>query len=182
MPVGLKKYMELELLPHIQMKAKKGISLSTAHRWLRKEGFTFMEYTKAFYFDGHKCSDVVEDCQTRFLPKMAEFCATLVEYEVGDVDKEAVKTRNEEERKLVLVAHDEMTAQANDGKKKSWVLDGEQPLRKKGVGHGLQQSDVICSTYVWLEDASQTLEYGKNYEGYWTGELFVKQVKAGLSA
>jgi hypothetical protein len=28
----------------------------------------------------------------------------------------------------------------------------------------------------WLKDASQTLEYGKNYEGYWTGELFVKQV------
>jgi len=28
----------------------------------------------------------------------------------------------------------------------------------------------------WLKNASQTLEYGKNYEGYWTGEMFVKQV------
>lgn len=35
---------------------------------------------------------------------------------------------------------------------------------------------MICVTYGWIEDASQTLEYGKNYEGYWTGELFVKQV------
>jgi hypothetical protein len=26
-----------------------------------------------------------------------------------------------------------------------------------------------------LKDASQILEYGKNYKGYWTGELFVKQ-------
>ncbi len=113
---------------------------------------------------------------------MAEFHAILVEYEVGDVYKKAVKTRNEGEWKLVLIAHDEMTAQANDRKKKSWVLDGEQPLRKKGVGHGLHQSDVICSTYRWLEDASQSLEYGKNNEGYWMEELFVKQMKAGLSA
>src|SRR5882762_7350923 len=45
--------------------------------------------------------------------------------------------------------------------------------RKVSVSH---QSDVICLTVGWLADASQTLEYGKNYEGYWTGELFVKQV------
>ncbi|KIL57128.1 hypothetical protein M378DRAFT_1031360 [Amanita muscaria Koide BX008] len=80
------------------------------------------------------------------------------------------------ERKLVLVAHDEMTAQANDGKTMSWVWQGEQPLKKKGVGRGLHQSDVICSTVGWLKDASQTLEYGKNYDGYWNGELFVKQL------
>jgi hypothetical protein len=55
-------------------------------------------------------------------------------------------------------------------------MEGEQPLRKKGVGRGLHQSDIICSTVGWIEEASQTLEYGKNYDGYWTGELFVKQV------
>ncbi|KAJ3739808.1 hypothetical protein DFH05DRAFT_1537831 [Lentinula detonsa] len=72
---------------------------------------------------------------------------------------------------------DEMTAQTNDGPKYSWVYKGEQPLLKKGVGRGLHQSNVICSTVGWLEEASQTLEYGKNYEGYWNGELFVKQLK-----
>jgi hypothetical protein len=30
-----------------------------------------------------------------------------------------------------------------------------------------------------LREASQTLEYGKNYDGYWNGELFVKQVWSG---
>ena len=38
------------------------------------------------------------------------------------------------------------------------------------------ESDVICSTMGWLKAASQSLEYGKNYEGDWNGELFVKQV------
>jgi hypothetical protein len=69
-----------------------------------------------------------------------------------------------------------MTAQANDSQGKSWVLEDNHRLRKKGPGHGLYKSDIICSTVGWLKDASQTLKYGKNYDGYWTGELFVKQV------
>ncbi|KAJ3808080.1 hypothetical protein F5876DRAFT_90227 [Lentinula aff. lateritia] len=77
---------------------------------------------------------------------------------------------------LVLVAHNVMTAQANDGKW-SWVFEGEHAIQKKGVGHGIHQSNVICLTYGWLKDASQTLEYGKNYNGYWNGELFIKQLK-----
>ena len=87
------------------------------------------------------------------------------------------RPRNFVERRIVLCAHDEMTVQANDGNSKSWVLDGEHALKKKGVGRGLHQSNVICSTVGWLKDASQTLEYGKNYDGYWTGELFVRQVE-----
>ncbi|KAI0351078.1 hypothetical protein OH77DRAFT_1411771, partial [Trametes cingulata] len=62
-------------------------------------------------------------------------------------------------------------------KKSLWVPDGEYSLKKKGVGRGIHRSDVICSTVGHLEEAGQSLEYGKNYEGYWTGELFVKQLK-----
>ncbi|EPT01617.1 hypothetical protein FOMPIDRAFT_41382 [Fomitopsis schrenkii] len=67
--------------------------------------------------------------------------------------------------------------EANDGEKKGWVFEDEYPLKKKGQGRGVHQSEVICSTCGWLKEASQTLEYGKNYEGYWNGELFVKQLK-----
>ena len=34
MPAGLKKYLEVELFPHVQMKVGKGISLQMARRWL----------------------------------------------------------------------------------------------------------------------------------------------------
>ena len=81
----------------------------------------------------------------------------------------------------MLCAHDEMTAQANDDVGKGWIFDGAQLLWKKGAGRGLHQSDVICSTVGWLQEVSHTLEYGKNYEGYWTGELIVKQVLVSLS-
>jgi len=80
------------------------------------------------------------------------------------------------ERQLVILAQDEMTVQVNDVQAKKWALYNQHKLWKKGVGHGIHQSDVICSTIGWLKDVSQTLEYGKNYDGYWTGELFCKQV------
>ena len=80
------------------------------------------------------------------------------------------------EKRLVLVTHDEMTTQQNDGKKKTWVHEDEHALKKKGQGRGMHYSGVICSTMGHLVEAGQFLEYGKNYEGYWTGEMFVKQV------
>ncbi len=52
-PRGLKKYLELELFPRIHMKVGKGISLSTARRWLQREGFKYTLHKKAIYFDGH---------------------------------------------------------------------------------------------------------------------------------
>ena len=101
---------------------------------------------------------------------------SMVEYKIGEVEIEVIKQLLPGQRRIVLVVHDELTMQANDGEKEGWVLEGEQPLKKKGARRGLHQSDVICLTYGWLKGASVTMEYGKNYEGYCTGELFVKQV------
>ena len=61
----------------------------------------------------------------------------------------------------MLVAHDKMMAQANNDDLKSWVLDGKHALKNKGAGQGMHQSDVICSTFGWLKEASQSLEYGR---------------------
>jgi len=129
------------------------------------------------YFDGHDRPDVLAYRQNVFLPAMKAYEYRLIRYVVGDLDQEIKHPlRNCVERRLVLVPHDEMTSQANDAPEKAWVLEDQHRLRKKGVGQGLHKSDTICSTVGWLEEASQTLEYGKNYEGYWMGELFVKQV------
>lgn len=176
MPAGLKRYLEVKLFPRIHLKVGKGICLSTARRWLHREGFRYMKYSKGLYYDGHDRPDVLDYRQKHFLPAMQQYRSRMVEYKIGEVETEIIKSLQPGERKIVLVAHDESTMQANDGEKEGWVLDGEQPLKKKGVGRGLHQSDVICSTYGWLKGASVTMEYGKNYEGYWTGELFVKQV------
>jgi len=175
MPRGLTWYLEVELFPRIHLKVGRGVSLSTAHRWLLGEGFQFISHKKGLYFDGHDQPDILTYRQNEFLPTMKSLEPHLVRYIVGDVDKE-IPVSNFVDRQLVLCTHDESTVQANDAPEKFWVLGEEHALRKKGVSHGLHQSNVICSTVGWLVDASQTLEYGKNYDGYWTGELFVKQV------
>jgi hypothetical protein len=90
MPAGLKKYMELKLFPHIQMKVTRGISLQTAHRWLHKEGFRYTVHKKALYFDGHEQEDVTEYRQNVFLPAMKKHEARLVRYEVGNIEKEVI--------------------------------------------------------------------------------------------
>ncbi|KAJ3553136.1 hypothetical protein NP233_g12718 [Leucocoprinus birnbaumii] len=177
MPSALTQYLDLELLPRLQIKAKKGVSLRTARRWLHKEGFRYSAHKKAVYYDGHEREDVVDYRQNVFIPQMRAYERRLVKFEVGNVENEVPLNLEPGERPLVLVAQDEMTAQCNDGQQWSWIWKGEQPLKKKGVGRGLHQSDVIASTVGWLKDASRTLEYGKNYEGYWNGELFVKQIK-----
>ena len=177
MPQGLKRYMEYELFPRIHLKVGRGVSLSTARRWMHKEGFRYISYAKGLYYDGHDRPDVVEYRQKHFLPMMKKHEERLVKYVIGDVDKEVVmKPTNYVERRLVLAPHDETTTQANDGHGKGWVLDNQFPLRKKGQGRGLHESGAICGTVGYLKEGRQTLEYGKNYDGYWTGELFIKQV------
>ncbi|KAJ7346460.1 hypothetical protein DFH08DRAFT_914543 [Mycena albidolilacea] len=64
---------------------------------------------------------------------------------------------------------------ANNADKSKWVLKGEMPIRKKGVGHGIHRSDIICSTVGHINDTGESMEYGKHYEGYWDGAQFIKQ-------
>ena len=119
MPRGLKKYLELELFPRIHMKVGKGISLSTARRWLQREGFKFTLHKQAIYYDGHDRPDVVKDRQERFLPVMAEYKQRLVEYKMDDLTEEISKPLAAGVRKLVLLAHHKSTCTANDGPKAS---------------------------------------------------------------
>ncbi|KAJ3848796.1 hypothetical protein EV368DRAFT_48605 [Lentinula lateritia] len=124
---------------------------------------------------------IVKDEMPRGLKRYMEIeLFPRIQLKVGDVGKELLCAQNYVERRLVLLAHDEMTAQANDAQVKRWVFQNQHMLRKKGVGRGIHQSDVICSTVGWLKGASQSMEYGKNYEGYWNSEMFVKQANLQL--
>ena len=140
MPHGLKKYLKNEILPEFHLKpGGKGFSLSTMQRLMLNEDCTYMEHKKAVYYDGHEQPDVVKDRQKHFIPQFAALHHQIVRYVAGNV-KQAVEHHvgdpniNFVETRLVLCAHDETAAQANDGLKWSWVLNGEQPLCKKGQG------------------------------------------------
>jgi hypothetical protein len=129
--------------------------MSTARHWLHSEGFHYICHRKGLYFDGHDRPDVVAYRQDIFLPMMKRLECRLVQYIVGQVETEQfIEPQNYVEHRLVLCCHDEMTCQANDAQEKGWVLDNQFPLQKKGAGHGLHQSDIICSTVGWLKEES----------------------------
>jgi hypothetical protein len=182
MPKALCEYLELQLFPRIGVRVKKPISIRTARRWMRKEGFAYVRCSKGVYIDGHERGDVVEYQLSVFLPKMLELRPIIREYEVGNVTNEVQKDRGRH-RSVVTVFHDESTFTANDAKDTTWVLNNEHKLRKKGAGRGIHRSDFICSTVGWLQDAGVSMEYGKAHEGYWTGQLLCQQVSntCGLS-
>jgi len=134
-PRGLKKYLELELFPQIHLRVSRGISLSTARRWLHLEGFRYTSHKKGLYFDGHDRPDVTAYRQDHFLPFMKSCESHLVRYVVGNIKNELyVQPSNYVERQLVLCPHDEATSQANDSSAKSWVLGDQHPLQKKRSG------------------------------------------------
>ncbi|KAH8825538.1 hypothetical protein DL96DRAFT_1734433 [Flagelloscypha sp. PMI_526] len=150
MPTGLMKYLELEIMPRMGYKAAKGISETQARVWLKKNGFEYTNTKKEVFYDGHERPDVVKDRQDRFLPRLFELRHRIVEYDRSNLDDIVEKAPLPPGvHQLILCPQDEMTAQAHDGKRKAWIMEG----------------------------AGQGLDYGKNYEGYWNGEMFVQQIK-----
>ena len=141
-----------------------------------REGFRYTKHQKGVYVDGHERPDVVEYRQKVFIPAIRSYQPRIVEYEVGNCTKRVVKVLANE-RPIEIIFHDESAFQAHDAQEKSWVLDSQHQLRKKGVGRGIHRSDFIGPTGGWCKEAGVQIKYGKNHDGYWTGDDVCKQLE-----
>jgi len=175
MPRGLSKYVTEEIFPRFGTKVQGGIKPRTARRWMHREGFRYMKHQKGIYVDGHERPDVAEYRQKVFIPAIRSYQPRIIEYEVGNCTKEVFKAPTNE-RPIAILFHDESAFQAHDAQEKSWVLDSQYQLRKKGVGRGIHRSDFIGPTRGWCKEAGVQIKYGKNHDGYWTGEDVCKQL------
>ena len=104
------------------------------------------------------------------------------------------------EKPLVLVTHEESTFNANDGKRRLWSQEGEQPVLPKGKGKGIMMSGfltpggilkvpahisdaqlladptwVLNNEGVPVRQAIKYLEYAK--DNYWTGEKMMEHTE-----
>ena len=175
MPNGLSKYVTEEIFPRFGTKVQGGVKPRTARRWMHSEGFRYMKHKKGIYVDGHERPDVAEYRQKVFIPAIRSYQPRIVEYEVGNCTKQVSKAPTDE-RPIEILFHDESAFQAHDAQEKSWVLDSQHQLRKKGVGRGIHRSDFIGPTGGWCKEAGVQMKYGKNHDGYWTGEDVCKQL------
>jgi len=160
-------------------------------------GFQYNTVRKGVYVDGHERADVVNYRNEVFLPQWTEYQRQMVVFkEDGIWEKPSIL--REGEKPLVLVTHDESTFNANDGKRKMWMLNGKQPIRPKTRGKGIMVSGFLIPGGIlrvtdhvsdkeldhsgqWPKDsegrcvreAMQLLEYGK--DNYWNGNKMVNQ-------
>ena len=172
------------------------IRARTARRWLKKMGFSYKDVKKGVYVDGHERDDVKKYRTEVFLKIWKKASRRFLLFK-EDGSWEIPPGLQPGEKPLVLVTHDESTFNANDGKRRLWMKENEQPLRPKGKGKGIMVSgfltpggvlkvpqDVsdaqLLSDSTWpkneqgepVRSAIEYLEYGK--DNYWTGEKMVK--------
>ncbi|KAH8793679.1 hypothetical protein DL96DRAFT_1478969 [Flagelloscypha sp. PMI_526] len=146
--------------PDVQEELK---SYFRANKW-SMDPAKLVEYTKASIVTA-EMKKYIEDAVNNEMP------AGLKRY----LESEILPRNGMRAAHGISLTQARMTAQAHDGKKKGWVQNGEFPLRKKGAGRGIHRSDTICPCHGHITAAGQSMEYGKNYEGYWNGEMFVNQ-------
>ena len=158
-------------------------------------GFSYKDVKKGVYVDGHERDDVKKYRSEVFLKTWKKAFRRFLLFK-EDGSWEIPPGLQPGEKPLVLITHDESTFNANDGKRRLWMKENEQPLRSKGNGKGIMMSSFLTpggilkvpqavsdaqllSDSTWpkneqeepIRSAIEYLEYGK--DNYWTGEKMV---------
>ncbi|OAD72411.1 hypothetical protein PHYBLDRAFT_169542 [Phycomyces blakesleeanus NRRL 1555(-)] len=81
----------------------------------------------------------------------------------------------------VLVTQDESTFYANDGKDTMWLMEVENPIRKKGPRMSLMISEFKCVCHGTMTRGAclsrEVFHPGADRDGYWTSADMLKQLK-----
>ncbi|KAJ6592956.1 hypothetical protein B0H19DRAFT_853293, partial [Mycena capillaripes] len=122
-----------------RMKLKKGISLRTAQRWMKRMEYCWTKEPKGMYSDGYEREDIVNYRQNIFLPRWAEFKKRVAEELDEEWDDEELLERTfivaPDGRTVVIWRHDECTFYMNDHRKIRWVhASGTAKPYSKGEG------------------------------------------------
>jgi len=172
-PLSLKKWIEEELFPKMTGSTKREtISETTCRTYMMEWGFSYSAYSKDVYYDGHEREDVIE-YRKGWVNRMLDLEKRMDIFE-GEEMKIVAPALGDDEKKVVQITHDECTFYANDGKRWMWIGEGESILRKKGDGKSLMVSGFVCPCCGFVD--SETIEPGKNADGWWKTENMVAQV------
>ncbi|OAD81098.1 hypothetical protein PHYBLDRAFT_138644 [Phycomyces blakesleeanus NRRL 1555(-)] len=72
----------------------------------------------------------------------------------GENDKVTMPQLSTDEVEHVLVTHNESTFYSNDGKEAMWLVEGENPIRKKGPGMSLMISEFKCACHSTMSNGA----------------------------
>ena len=180
---GFKTYIEQEVFPSMGIERKKMISENTARAWLKHFGWEFRVGKKDVYYDGHERPDVIE-YRKHFLNEIFELEKWMSKPLNDNIMVLEEPILNVNEKRHILITHDESIFYANNGKKTFWGPVGHQPLRKKGAGLSLHVSDFLTEVDGRLKTeekkACVMMKLGVNRDRWWKTDDLIKQVKLSV--
>lgn len=153
------------------VKESEGIEIckSTASLWLHDLGFTYQQFSKGVYFDGHECDDVVESRKV-YLDTLDSLRHRMWVSHSPHPDPLI--------RPVIRIFHDESTYYANADQSYHWTDGTIQALKQKSLGQSVMVSDFIEEVDGFLkhesEEARLLLEH--QAEGYFNNDMLVEQV------
>lgn len=150
-------------------------------------------HKKGYYVDGHERDDVVADRDGRFLPRMAEIEKKMSHFEDGDlfcIECEIEPHLPQDEKRTVLIAHDESIFYSNECSQIVWLQHGQRLMRPKSKGRSLHVSGFCCPCHGFIGGNIEDLDGatvekrsfkiitpGEKYDGFWKNSDLVKQLR-----
>ena len=153
------------------VKEQHGIEVctSTASLWLHDMGFSYKQFSKSVYFDGHERADVVKD-RKLYLETLASYSHRMWVSHSPAPDPAC--------RPVIRVFHDESTFYANADQTFHWTDGSKQALKQKSLGQAIMVSDFVEEVGGLLEyqgeKARLLLEH--QTDGYFNNEMLISQV------
>ena len=179
--------------PDVQSRfgMKKGVSLATAKRWLRKMEYRWTKNFKGQYVDGHERADVVWYRQNVFLKRWTEMEDQMCTW---DEDSSSSSSNSPSgpaalyHCRTVTWHHDECVFYANDRRTSRWVHKDASPKPyMKGEGVSVMVSDYVSADYGFLrsldgkESARVLFKLGKSRDGYFTNDDILAQTDVAMT-
>jgi hypothetical protein len=166
------------------------ISERTATRWLGRLNYRFREYRKGLYFDGHGRPDVVAYRES-FLKRMESRLPFIATFEGDEMETMVMPDISDDQKRIVVVTHDESCFDSHDGKKTVWMDEDNMPIRPKSGGRSIMVSEFLCECHGPMKlldeqralypeqpyETVQLIQPGKNGDGYWKNVDLVRQLE-----
>lgn len=138
------------------------------------------------YFDGHEREDVV-DYRVKWAQQMMQWQKRMETYPLDNENTDPVQPNlKENEKKMVLVTHDESIFYSNDCKMTRWCEKNETMIIPKGQGRSIMVSSFMCPCHGTMRGIVNGIETisrviflpgNSNGDGYWNSDHLTGQLK-----
>jgi hypothetical protein len=111
-------------------------------------------------------------------------------------------TLRQGEQEHVFIVQDETVFHTNEYRRRVWLAEDQQPLKRKGNGHAIHVSDFICETIGRLRLSEAQIQYqlsipsechlktfearkiiypGKGHDAWWDLSQLIRQVETTIA-